>query len=233
MKKGIYYLGLVAMLYSCASVPKESVELSATVGRDVIVAYDAHKALAILLFDRMKKDVTIFVDDVYAPYQIGELLKQDYADANSSKYESMTGTIIDAAKNSTDAKKQKAAIGFMNDFMTVVYDDIEDFRKILLAPIEEQKKKVLATIDRSYNQIIYANSIVTGHLASVRKVHDAQESILNEFGIEDLRGVTNKKLADYSTGVQNILVDLKKVDVGQIEGQIEDVKKQFNKLFKK
>jgi hypothetical protein len=233
MKKGIYYLALIVVLSSCASVPKESVELSATVGRDVIVAYHAHKALAVLLFDRMKKDVTIFIDDIYAPYQIGELLKQDYADANSSEYESMTGTIIDAAKNSTDIKKQKDAIGFMNDFITVVHDDIEDFRKTLLAPIEEQEREVLASIDRSYNQIIYANSIVTGHLASVRKVYDAQESILNEFGIEDLRGVTNKKLADYSTGVENILGDLKKVDVDEIDGQIEDVKKQFNKLFNK
>jgi len=233
MIKGIYFLGLIAILSSCASVPKESVELSATVGRDVVVAYDAHKALAVLLFDRMKNDVNIFVDDVYAPYQIGELLKLDYADANTGENESMTGTIIDAAKNSTDAEKQKNAIGIMNVFVTVVHDDVEDFRKTLLAPIEEQEKAVLASIDRSYNQIIYANSIVTGHLASVRKVYDAQEGILNKFGIEDLRGVTNKKLAGYSTGVEKTLGDLKKVDVDKIGGKIGDVKKQFNKLFNK
>lgn len=233
MKNRFYYVGILVIIYSCASVPKESVELSTTLGRDIVVAYDAHKALAIQVFDSMKKDVNVFIDEVYAPYQIGKLLDQDYADANTGEYESLTGTLIDASKNSNDVDKQKKAIGYMNDFLIVVQADIEDFRKTLLAPIEAQEKEVISSIDRSYNQIIYANAIVTGHLASVRKVHDAQENILNEFGVEDLRSVSTQKLTQYATGVEDILGDLKKVDINTIEAQIEDVKEQFTKLFNK
>jgi hypothetical protein len=233
MKKILSLLFIIALITSCAVVPKESVELSATVGRDVVNVYKAHKELATILFTRMKKDVNVFVDDKYAPYQIGKLLEQDFSDANSGAFESMTGSLIDAAKNSSDADKQKQAIGNMKDFVAVVHEEVETFRKILLAPIEAQEKEVLGAIDRSYNQIIYANSIVTGHLASVRKVHDAQEELLNEFGLENLRTKTTQKLSSYSVGVEKILKDVTKVNVDDVEKQMIDVKTQFDKLFKK
>lgn len=233
MKKFLSFLSIIALITSCAVVPKESVELSATVGRDVVNVYQSHKSLATILFDRMKKDVNTFVDDEYAPYQIGKLLEMDFADANSGKFDSMTGSIIDAAKNSSDLTKQKLALGFMKDFVSVVLKEVEIYRKILLAPIEKQEMEVMAAIDRSYNQIIYANSIVTGHLASVRKVHDAQEDILNKFGMEKLRIETVKKLSDYSVSIDKILKDVKKVDVDDIEKRMTKVKSQFNKLFKK
>ncbi len=233
MKKILSFLSIIALITSCAVVPKESVELSATVGRDIVSVYQAHKELATVLFTRMKKDVNTFVDDVYAPYQIGKLLEMDFADANSGEFESMTASIIDAANNSSDFAKQKQAIGFMKDFVSGVHDEVEAFRKILLAPIEEQELEVMAAIDRSYNQIIYANSIVTGHLASVRKVHDAQEDLLNKFGLENFRKETAQKLEDYSVGVDKILKDVTKINVDDVEKQMTDVKTQFNKLFKK
>lgn len=233
MKNILSLLFIIALISSCAVVPKESVELSATVGRDVVEVYQAHKELATILFTRMKNDVNTFVDDVYAPYQIGKLLEMDFLDANSGEFESMTGSIIDAAQNSSDAAKQKQAIGFMKDFVSVVYEEVEEYRKILLAPIEEQELEVMAKIDRSYNQIIYANSIVTGHLSSVRRVHDAQEDILNKFGVENLRAETVEKLSNYSVGVDKILKDVKKVNVDDVEQQMNEVKIQFDTLFKR
>ena len=156
----------------------------------------------------------------------------DFSDAESGEFESMTGSILEAAKNSSDIVKQKKAISLMNDFVSVVHEEVEIYRKILLAPIEEQELEVMSAIDRSYNQIIYANSIVTGHLASVRKVHDAQEDVLNKFGLENLRTETAQKLSDYSTEVDKILKEAKKVDIDNVEKQMIEVKTQFNKLFK-
>ena len=232
MKKLLSLLPIIVLITSCAVVPKESVELSATVGRDVVTVYKAHKELSTLVFSRMKKDVNTFVNDVYTPYQIGELLEMDFSDAESGEFESMTGSILEAAKNSFDFAKQKKAINLMNDFISVVHEEVESYRGILLAPIEEQELEVMSAIDRSYNQIIYANSIVTGHLASVRKVHDAQEDMLNKFGLENLRTETAQKLSNYSTGVDKILKEAKKVDIDDVEKQMIDVKTQFNKLFK-
>jgi hypothetical protein len=145
----------------------------------------------------------------------------------------MTGAIIDASKNSSDFSKQKEAISLMKDFVSVVYDEVEDYRKTLIDPIEKQESEVSDAIDRSYNQIIYANSIVTGHLASVRKVYDAQEEILNEFGLENFNNRTAQKLSDYSVSVEKILKDIKSTDIEKTEKQIKEVQEKFNNLFKK
>ena len=64
----------ICILAGCAQVPKQAVELSATVGRDVAQVYQSHKAIATLLYDRIKKDVNKFVDNVYAPYQIKNIV---------------------------------------------------------------------------------------------------------------------------------------------------------------
>ena len=63
-------------LGACAQVPRESVELSATVGRDIQKAHESHLALAKVLFDRMKSDVNRFVDEEYAPFQIKFLFEK-------------------------------------------------------------------------------------------------------------------------------------------------------------
>jgi hypothetical protein len=66
---------LVCALTACAQVPKQSVELSATVGRDLVTVHNSHRELAQILFTRMERDINHFVDTVYAPYQIREAMK--------------------------------------------------------------------------------------------------------------------------------------------------------------
>mgnify|MGYP006154804573 FL=1 len=231
--KFIIFSITIALITSCAVVPKESVELSATVGRDIVSAYHSHKELANILFARMKKDVNTFVDEVYAPYQIGLILEADLADSNSGLEDSMTGAIMAAANNSKDSKKQKEAFLKMNKVVFYIHNEVESFRKKMLKNIKDQEKEVLGAIDRSYNQIIYANSIVTGHLASIRKVHDVQEEILNEFGLDDMRSKTSQKLSEYSVGMDKILNDIKKVDIDKIGSEFKGVQEKINKLFKK
>ncbi|MEK7477732.1 MAG: hypothetical protein AAB152_19100 [Candidatus Coatesbacteria bacterium] len=61
---------LILLSAGCASTPKESVELSATIGRDLEAVHTSHRELAKLLYARMKQDVNTFVDTKYAPWQI-------------------------------------------------------------------------------------------------------------------------------------------------------------------
>lgn len=67
-------LGLViAMAFTlggCAQVPKESVELSNTVGRDISAIQVSHLALINLYFDDKVALINRWVDQVYAPSQI-------------------------------------------------------------------------------------------------------------------------------------------------------------------
>jgi hypothetical protein len=215
----------VLIVGGCAQVPTQSVELSATVGRDIVEVYRAHRELAVILFDRMKNDVNRFIDDVYAPYQIQKLLEEDRKDFKKNDPDSLFFVLDTAIKNPNDNDAQKNVLAAMDVFVKVVRGEIESYREMRLKPVIEQEQKVLAAIDRSYNQIHYANSIVTGHLASVVKVHDAQEEILREFGLEGLRGNIGEELAKTSNRVAGFVTNAKK-----LEGTTEEIGIEINKL---
>ncbi len=220
---------LCLLLYAgCAQVPKQSVELSVTVGRDIAQMYRAHRDLAVILYGRIKSDVNKFIDEVYAPYQIKKLLQADHEDFKKGDANALFSALDAAIKQPNNPDVQKTALDAMDVFVQVVRAEIESYRQERLAPILAQEKEVLSAIDRSYNQIHYANSIVTGHLASIVKVHDAQEELLNEFGIEGLRKDIGQKLANTSNKVAEFVEKAKKFD-----GTIEEIEKKIKELTKK
>ena len=231
----LFLMIFVFLLSACAQVPKESVELSTTVGRDIAEMHRSHKALAIIIYDRIKKDINRFVDDVYTPYQISNLLRADYDDYKSGGEDSLFTVMHKAVKQPDDNQAQKNTLPYMQSFLEIVREEIELFRKELLDPVIEQEKELLAAIDRSYNQIHYANSIVTGHLASIVKVHDAQDEVLKEFGVEGLREEVGTTLANTSRKISEITDQAEKLDVKMagMENKIKDWKDEYNKLFKR
>jgi len=123
----------------------------------------------------------------------------------------------------------------MEIFLEVVRGDIESFRQEQLSFVIEQEQKLLSAIDRSYNQIHYANSIVTGHLSSITQVYDAQDQILREFGIEGLRKDVGETLAETSRKVSEYTDQAKKIDenLDETEKKIKNWETNFHSLFKK
>lgn len=227
MHRSVRFIVVLVLMISaaCAQVPKESVELSATVGRDVVEVYRAHRELAVILYERIENDVNKFVDDIYAPYQIRKLLQADHQDFKRGDPNSLFSALDAAIRKPDSSSVQKTAVDAMDVFVQILRAEVEDYRTERLAPVLAQKKKVLAAIDRSYRQIHYGNSIVTGYLASVVKVHDAQQELLNEFGLENLNQEIGQRLADISNKVLEFTEKAKKV-----EGSVADMEKKINKL---
>lgn len=211
-------IALSILLFSgCAQVPKESVELSATVGRDIAVAHKAHVQLATLFFERMKRDVNRFVDETYAPYQIHNamLRQKELADSDDRniRRKSLLLAINAAFKPGASEKLQSQVLKGMGSLVAKIRKDVENMRSELLNPLNEQEKQVLGSINRAYKQIYYANSIVTGYLSSVVKVHDAQADLLAELGVErDLGKEVGERLADVSIKITSLVDKAKKTD---------------------
>ena len=223
MKKIRYLFILFAFIFvSCASVPKEAVELSATVGRDMAEMQKAHVALVNLYYDRLLRDINKFVDDVYVPFQIqatlnDNALKSDLLEAIE------TASLLDST-----GIKQKSGIAKIEAFIQIIHEKVELYRQDKIKPIENQKAVVLKNIEESYERIHYANSIVTGHLASVVKVHETQNEILAKLDLENLREKVSVKTADLSDNVAELLEAAKEKDA-----QLSKVVKKFEELLKK
>jgi hypothetical protein len=150
LRRAAPLLPALLLLGACAQVPRESVELSATVGRDLAEVHRAHRELAIRYFARMKADIDRFVDEQYRPFVIRDTLERLQ--------------LLDELK-----QEKNPAVLFqkMEIYVVEASKRIEDTRRQWLAPVTEQEAEVLKSLDRSYLTIQNANAIVTGHLASV------------------------------------------------------------------
>ncbi len=158
----------------------------------------------------MQSDVNRFVDNVYAPFQIRNvILRQDTLAKSPNPDErrrSLFLAIADATKPDASPQLLNDVIQAMGRLVSRLRDDISAKRKELLDPLVDQENEVIGSIDRAYQQIHYANSIVTGHLSSVVKVHDAQADLLEAIGVDrDLRNQVGTNLAEAAERIGTIV----------------------------
>ena len=214
-------IGASMGLFACAQVPKESVTLSATVGRDMAEMHRAHRELAVLYYDRMIQDINEFVDEKYVPFQIRETLK---------KYgNTLIKAIQDGAKPDATGDAQKIVMGYLTIYLEELRNNIEAYRKKLLDPIQKQKEAFLKELEESYRKIHYANSIVTGHLSSVVKVHETQDELLAEVKMEGLRSDIGGSLSEFAAQVTEFLAKARKSDetVSKLSENLETIVRKY------
>lgn len=229
----------VLLLAACAHVPKESIELSATIGRDLATVHKAHRELAQVLFARMRHDINRFVDEVYAPFQIRNVMNRQNELARSSNPEdrrkSLLLAINAAFEPDASPQLQEDILKGMSSMVRKIRDDVESMRRDLLDPLDAQEMEVMGSIDRAYQQIHYANSIVTGHLSSVVKVHEAQAELLQAIGVErDLREDVADNLARASNTIETLVEAAEKTDsmLDMAEENAQKLKDAVNELMK-
>jgi hypothetical protein len=207
-------LPLLILLYSCSTVPKESVELSVTVGRDITEMQRAHRELVNLYYNRLFTEINKFVDEVYAPFQINKMMDQFGAEICKE---------IDSQGSDKTKQYEKLSI-----LVEELRNEIDDYRNSKLKPILVQRDTLLKNIDASYSRIIYANSIVTGHLASVLKINDAQNEILSKLNLGNLRSEIASNTSELSDQINELT---KKIKTKQDDA--EKIIDEFNKLINK
>lgn len=230
----LWWLCLPVLVVSCAQVPRESVELSTTLGRDIAAAHESHRKLAQTLFARIKRDVNRFVDDVYAPFQIQFVLEQQKQRKAEGNPNNLFSILESASQRPRDAQAQKDALGVMQIIVEDVRADVEEYRSMRLAPVLKQEEEVVAAIDRVYEQIKRGNATVTAHLASVVKVHEAQDELLRKANLEGLREKVGVSLSNASERVAEFVGKARKVEgsVDKASAQIEKLTADLDKLLK-
>ena len=214
------FIGMFLLITGCAQIPKEAVELSATVGRDLAEMRKSHIALVDLYYTELINDINSFIDNVYLPFQIKTTLADDvWKNAMLSAIE--TASSGDPGGSATVESFQK-----IEAFIQIIQEEVEAYRKLKLKPVKDQYADVKSKINQSYEQIHYANSIVTGHLASVVKVHETQNEILEDLNLKDLR-------TDIGTGMSGVSGKIGELVQKAKDGEedLSSILDQFEKLL--
>lgn len=220
-------------LVGCVSIPKETIVLSETLEKDIAVLQKSHLQMATIHFNDMEDKINIFVDDVYAPFIINHVLKdelQEYQAGNPSIYTSLM-----KAGESNDKEVTAKALQEMAEFVKDAQDQIEEKRKEMLLPVQQRKREVTQAITISYNNAINANTTLTAYLRSVQKVKDSQEQVLSMLGLENIDTKISDNLVRISDEISLLNDKAKKVDAESDEAYeklneiSEKIKQTFNK----
>jgi len=221
------------LLVSCASIPKESITLSKTMGSDLQILHNSHRNMVQLYYNRIKLNINAFIDDVYAPFVIHHVLE---VELNKHKRgESSIYGIIENAGKKGSKEETEEALNVMLEFQEAANQQINAKKNELLSPILQQEREILNTVDQSYQNTIYANTTLTAYLISIRKVKESQNEALSIAGLNGLDTTITNRLVELSSFVDMALEKGGKINIKSDEAQqqIEDIANKIKKLTNK
>ena len=214
---------ILLILTGCASIHKEVITLSQTLGNDLKVLHNSHLNAVQVYFGKIKYDINSFIDEKYAPFVIHYALKSELANYKQGKT-SLYGT-IEIAGQKEGQKEANDALTMMMDFQEAAHKQIEFKREELLSPILKQEAEIKEAVNRSYENAQYANSSITAYLQSIRKVKEAQQQALSMVGLEGSDTLVTKSLIKLSEQVEKAVKIGKEIDI-----QSDDAYKQLEKV---
>jgi len=193
-KRSIFLLVIILPIFGsgCASVPKESVELSYTLGSDLESLHQSYKTLIARYFESLRREVNSAIDRVFIPAYINDFVK--------------TGKLVE------NAKAERSDL--VEAWARIAVETIDKERATRIAPIDKAEKDLLVSVNDAFDKAVRANATITAHLNSIRKVKEVQDEILESLELKDVRDKINDALADASKKVKEITGDIDKVAKG-------------------
>jgi hypothetical protein len=173
----VFAFALAAL--GCTQVPRESITLSETVGRDVAAIEASHRRFVDLVYEGYEKDVNAFVDDVYLPFYIQQSLQ-------SGPGQKLLRALEEAARPGSTGEQRRDAYEMAEIWLKVAHQRVASMRVKLLAPLQAQRGQIRADLDSAYQRVHQANAAVTGYLASLARVTDLQNNLLSGLGVPKL-----------------------------------------------
>lgn len=226
MKKLITILSIFT-LFSCVSLPEETVDLSRQIHTDIKELQRANVHLVNLYFNRLEKKADDLIENQYIPFVIQFVLKAEQ-EAFEDDEESIFKDLLMASQDQNYTNQARESV---ENFYLAMENNISSKRKELQQPIEEKKAKFLADINQAYAEVLQSNLILTDYLKSARRLKNANESLLNQLQLSGYTEKISNELINYSSEVEQILDVLNKADDKSEKG-IEALEKAIEQIQK-
>jgi hypothetical protein len=209
-------------LSACAQVPRETIDLADTVGRDVAAIEKGHRQFVELVYDSYEKDVNEFVDKVYLPYYVRENLRKP-----SGKQ--LLGALQQAAQPGATPQQQIDAFETAELWLQVAHESVAGMRQKLLAPLKAQRQEILEKLAEAYGRVHKANAAMSGYLASLARVTDVQNDLLARLGVPDLGERVGDAAVEVSAQLDRAIpaAERRLAQAEAIKGKLEEYLKKW------
>ena len=161
---------LCSLLVGCASIPKESPELSQEIGQRVAAMRTSHIKLLHKYFN-LKRDK---VDEIFEKEWIPAYAQSFFSQDQVSDYWNKLVT--------EDDKEER--VQFLIKLGPKMLESIRSKRAEYMEPLNRLEAQVEDSLRRDYRQILAANNTLTSFLSSSSKVAENRNRYLQMFGVE-------------------------------------------------
>lgn len=206
---------IIFLMLGCATVPKETVELSEIVDQQIMEMQRSHEEFVGLYYDQLRKEVDNFMEQKWIPFFLsnvvngsGESSKQFRKDLDKAyklsnidweniievkgiKDDDVKKAILEAIKDLT--LRENAQLGVvLLDFSKAAQEQINKQRKSLIQPIDDQERYVLDKLRSGYSDLLRSSAAIKGYLAATVKLTSERDLILEKIGaIESERKIVS------------------------------------------
>lgn len=219
-------LFLILSALSCASMPKQTVELAEISQEQIAELQKSHIRIVQLYYDGLRSDINDFIDNKWIPLFLSKAVENEqfrkdldeaYATINIKPFdvevkwqgqqlsEPQKSIVLSGIEKAiTDEKSKFAEV--LKGFTEATQKEINKKRKELLAPIDEQEKLIIREINAAYADLYSAQATLKGYLSSAVEVRENQELLFKKLGVlEKSQDIMNKTLNanDKLSGILN------------------------------
>lgn len=197
----LFLVAGILSITSCARVPQQAVILSSTVGERIADLEASHEAFVSAYFGLTRDRIEDFLTERWIPTFLGKFVKEaklvdelmSVQPLTSEQLTRLTTELQNAnIQGAIQLKILQAVNSALGDpdrgelvlvFSELALKKIEERRNSLIDPIDELERRTLEELRKAYSQLKQAQSTVTAHLSSIRKVTEEQDKVLERLGL--------------------------------------------------
>lgn len=161
-------LGMM-LVGGCASIPKESPELSQEIGQRVAAMQEAHLNLVHKYFDLKRAEVNEIFEEEWIPAYAESFFSQEQ--------------VADYWDNLVTEDDKEERLQFLVQLGPTMLEEIRNRRAEFMEPLNQLESQIEDSLQKEYRQILSANNTLTSFLSSSSKVAQNRERYLDMFGV--------------------------------------------------
>lgn len=248
---------LVLFLISCVSAPKETVELSEIIGKQIKEMQVSHEKFVHLYYDKLRDDIDNFMAQTWIPdflskvvdgkgkagqqfrhdldtaYKLSSLDWSGVVQLKNIEDEDIKRAIEDTLKRLTE--KHNSSLGLvLIDFAAGVQTQINKQRHSMINPVNEQEAYVLEQLRDGYADLQRGSAAIKGYLAATVKLTEERDAVLDQLGVlETQQNIINTatKLSDDAVAALDKVEDIDE-GIEKFLNTMEKIQDKIEKLRK-
>lgn len=166
MKKTVCILFIVAIFCSCATLPKETVEMSLMLDQQLTALQESHLDIAELYCLEKEKEAISLLDNEWYPAYLNKLFDTEY--------------VSEVWQDIVNSQNKSERMAMIKAITQISQEDYKVEKDNLMRPIIESRAELRKVILSEYQKAKDMNLTITNNIASVNDVQEVRKNYLSK-----------------------------------------------------